>query len=201
MGQEASVTARWGHQQGTGKVMLEGDHLLFRGDFRVKLMLADLTGAEVTDDALVLTGPDGSLSLDLGADKAADWLQRIRNPKTVLDKLGIKPGHRVQLTGRPPDPVLAAELTRGGVTDGNVVTAEADIVLLVADHVADLEVVAGIAAALGPKSCLWIAYPKGRRDISQDDVFTAGRGAGLVDNKVCAVSPTHTALKFVRRKA
>ncbi len=199
MGQEATVTATWNGVTSIGKAMLEGDHLLLRGEMRVKLMLADLTGAAVAGDDLVLTAPAGTLSLTLGAAKAADWLHRIQNPKTVLDKLGVKPGQRVALRGQRPDSVLSAELARGGITGeaGN----DADLVLLVADSIADLDAVAALAPDLGPKSGLWIIYPKGRRDITQEDVFAGGRGAGLVDNKVCAVSPTHTALKFVRRKA
>lgn len=199
MGQEATVTARWGDSHGSGKAMLEGDHLLFRGEFRVKLMLADLTEAAVAEDSLVLAVADGTLSLDLGAAKAADWLHRIRNPKTTLDKLGIKPGQRVAVRGREPDPVLAAELSRGGITGD--AGGDADFILLVADGIDDLDAVATLAPGLGAKTGLWIIYPKGRRDITQDHIFAAGRGAGLVDNKVCSVSPTHTALKFVRRKA
>ncbi|AUN30718.1 DUF3052 family protein [Niveispirillum cyanobacteriorum] len=199
MGQEATITATWNGTTSHGKAMLEGDHLLLRGETRVKLMLADLTGANVAGDDLVLTTPDGTLSLALGAAKAADWLHRIQNPKTVLDKLGVKAGQRIALRGQPPDPVLAAELSRGGVTGD--AGDDADLILLVADAVADLDAVSAIAPGLGLKSGLWIIYPKGRRDMTQEDVFTAGRGAGLVDNKVCAVSPTHTALKFVRRKA
>lgn len=199
MGQEATVTATWNGTTSNGKAMLEGDHLLLRGDVRAKLMLADLTGAKVAGDDLVLTTGEGTLSLALGAAKAADWLHRIQNPKTVLDKLGVRPGQRVALRGQAPDPVLAAELARGGITGD--AGKDAELVLLVADAVGDLDAVAALAAGLGPKSGLWIIYPKGRRDITQEDVFAAGRGAGLVDNKVCAVSPTHTALKFVRRKA
>lgn len=199
MGQEATITATWNGATSIGKAMLEGDHLLLRGEMRVKLMLADLTGSAVAGDDLALTTPAGTLSLTLGAAKAADWLHRIQNPKSVLDKLGVKPGQRVALRGQPPDPVLSAELARGGVTGD--ADHNADLVLLVADTISDLDAVAALAKDLGSKSGLWIIYPKGRRDITQEDVFAAGRGAGLVDNKVCAVSPTHTALKFVRRKA
>lgn len=198
MGQEASVTGTWNGASSNGKAMLETDHLLFRGDVRVKLMLADLLSVEQAGEALVLTTADGTLSLELGAKKAADWWNRIRNPKSVLDKLGLKPGVSVALRGTP-DPVLAAELARTGVAgEGG---PDADLVLLVADRVEELAAVADIAPTLNPKAGLWIIYPKGRRDITQDDIFAAGRGAGLVDNKVCGVSPTHTALKFVRRKA
>jgi hypothetical protein len=46
-------------------------------------------------------------------------------------------------------------------------------------------------------AALWIVYPKGQKDITENDVLAAGRKAGLKDVKVVGFSPTHTALKFV----
>ena len=48
---------------------------------------------------------------------------------------------------------------------------------------------------------LWVIRPKGHPAISEDDVLQGGRAAGLVDVKVVRFSETHTAGKFVRRKA
>ena len=50
-----------------------------------------------------------------------------------------------------------------------------------------------------PAAGLWVVYPKGRKDITQAQVMAAGLAAGLVDNKVCSFSETHTALRFVIR--
>ena len=47
---------------------------------------------------------------------------------------------------------------------------------------------------------LWIVYPKGRKEITEAQVFAHGKGIGLVDVKVCKFSDELTALKFVRRK-
>jgi len=44
---------------------------------------------------------------------------------------------------------------------------------------------------------LWVVYPKGRKEVTEDDVLGAGRKAGLKDVKVVGFSATHTALKFV----
>jgi hypothetical protein len=44
---------------------------------------------------------------------------------------------------------------------------------------------------------LWIVYPKGQKEITENDVLTAGRKSGLKDVKVVGFSPTQTALKFV----
>ena len=44
---------------------------------------------------------------------------------------------------------------------------------------------------------LWIVYPKGKKEITENDVLSAGRKASLKDIKVVGFSATHTALKFV----
>jgi hypothetical protein len=46
-------------------------------------------------------------------------------------------------------------------------------------------------------TALWIVYPKGQKQITENDVLAAGRRAGLKDVKVVGFSATHTALKFV----
>lgn len=199
MGQELSAVCHWQGRSAAGKAHLEGDHLLFRGDFRLRISFASLTGVAVEEGRLRLLMADGTAELELGA-KAADWAERIRNPKSVLDKLGIGPGVPVTLLGAPADPALTAALAKAGIEPGPA-GLDGGVILLTAAVAADLAAVADAAAGLGPKAALWIVYPRGRRDITQADVFAAGKGAGLVDTKVCAVSPTATALRFVRRKA
>jgi hypothetical protein len=46
-----------------------------------------------------------------------------------------------------------------------------------------------------------LIYPKGRKEITELQVLSAGRSAGLLDVKVVSYSATHTALKFVRPKS
>ena len=46
-------------------------------------------------------------------------------------------------------------------------------------------------------TALWVVYPKGKKEITENEVLAAGRKAGLKDVKVVGFSPTHTALKFV----
>ena len=48
-----------------------------------------------------------------------------------------------------------------------------------------------------PDAALWIIYPKGIREITENDVIAAIRAAGLKDVKVASFSATHTALKAV----
>jgi hypothetical protein len=46
-------------------------------------------------------------------------------------------------------------------------------------------------------TALWIVYPKGKTEITENEVISAVRKSGLKDVKVVGFSPTHTALKFV----
>jgi hypothetical protein len=42
-----------------------------------------------------------------------------------------------------------------------------------------------------------VVYPKGKQHIREIDVINAAKASGLVDNKVCSFSSTHTALRCV----
>lgn len=57
--------------------------------------------------------------------------------------------------------------------------------------------------ALVPAGGLWIAWPKRTpglaSDLSDGVVREVGLGAGLVDNKVCAIDDTWSGLRFVFR--
>jgi len=63
----------------------------------------------------------------------------------------------------------------------------------------------GWRAALAPAGGLWIAWPKRSSgvltDLSDTAVRRAGLAIGLVDNKVCAIDATWSALRFVSRRA
>jgi hypothetical protein len=64
---------------------------------------------------------------------------------------------------------------------------------------------AELAAALDPAGGLWVAWPKKAArvptDLSETIIREIGLAAGLVDNKVCAISEVWSGLRFVRRLA
>ncbi|QJE71811.1 hypothetical protein HHL28_00600 [Aerophototrophica crusticola] len=202
MGQECATVCRWDGKVSEGKALLEGDHLLFRGGFRLRILFRELTGAETADGKLILSTPClGRVELDIGA-KAGDWLRRIRNPRGLLDKLGLKPGDKVDMLGADPDPVLSAVLDAAGIAPDRLAAPRPDVpwVLLTATGPAHLDLVPAIAETLGPKSALWVLFPKGGRAFPESLLRDTARGAGLADIKTCAVSEVTTALKWGRRK-
>lgn len=123
----------------------------------------------------------------------------------LLQKLGIKPGSRVALLGAPP--TLRGALTpwpSGATLSTRCTQSGSDVIVLFAPDRRSLAArFHRAAASLSPSGGLWIAWPKKTSgvttDLSESVVRELGLAAGLVDNKVCAVDETWSALRFVIR--
>ena len=126
----------------------------------------------------------------------------------LAKKLGIQTGHRVLLVTPPPGfrrtlgalPEGAEVLGRAPTTRGKPV----DVALVFCRKHKDLaERFPKTAAILDPAGGLWVAWPKKASgvptDLSFDVVQKLGLGAGLVDNKICAVDEVWSGLRFVVR--
>jgi len=137
----------------------------------------------------------GLVVFDLGA-KAEKWRERIANPKSLLEKLGVKSGDRVSVQGAFPADFLKDLKGQGAVISRGRSPAPSWI-FLATESLADLSKVKSAAASLKDAAALWIVYPKGQKSITEHDVRGAGLKAGLTDVKVASFSATHTALKFV----
>jgi hypothetical protein len=195
MGQEAKCIARYKGQSGPGTALLESDGILYRGSFRLFIPAADLKSAKVEGGLLVTTVGGEVARLELGS-VASEWLHRILNPKSLLDKLGIKPGLEISMIGEFDSAFKTQIACRGKVSLGKL-RPESDMVFFAAENKADLRSLSKIVAALKPRGVLWIIYPKGVQVIRESDVSAAAKATGLVANKVVSFSPSHTGLRFV----
>ena len=114
MGWEAMGAVRLGDAAGRARVLLETGELIFRGEVKGRVPFRVLTAIEPGQDGLRLGWPDGEGLIGLSAAEAARWADRIANPPSLLDKLGVKEGTTVvvidphrELAG---DAAFAAEL-------------------------------------------------------------------------------------------
>src|SRR5688572_12067585 len=113
MGAEATCTLTVGRKKSTGKALLETDGLIFRGaDVRLSIPYKAMSLVEATDGALRVEWSEGVARFDIGA-AAAKWADKIRNPPTRADKLGIKAGQRVLLSGVEDDGLRGEVESRG----------------------------------------------------------------------------------------
>src|ERR1700691_2993157 len=191
MGQEAKCEARFGGKISTGKALLETDDLIFRGDFRLSIPLKSIQSLEAADGVLRVTSPAGTAAFNLGA-QAEKWAHKIRNPRTLADKLDVKPGMRVSLIG-------VADRLEGRTTDitEGKAAKESDLIFFGAEAHKDLAKLRSLQKSIKRNGAIWVVYPKGKKEITEIGVLEAGRQAELVDTKVARFSDTHTALKFV----
>lgn len=201
MGKEAVCVARHEGGRVEGKALLESDEVLFRSPtLRLRISRKDLTRVEVEEGWLVLGHPGGEVAFDLRA-QAAKWAEELRNPRTRLDKIGVKAGQRAWLKG-VTDAALPAELAAKGVevVSSRARPKEVDVAFLQVDDPGKLGEVVKAADALAKAGALWVVTPRGVEGLKDVDVMAVARAAGLVDVKVVRFSETHTALKFVLPK-
>ena len=123
--------------------------------------------------------------------------ERDYSHRSLLDKLGVKPGQRICALG-VNDAEFHKELA-AAVPDVTLekLQKESDLIFLGADDLATLTKIRSLEASLKRNGAIWVVYPKGQKHIREADVMAAGKSAGLTDNKVCKFSETHTALRFV----
>src|ERR1700730_17659397 len=201
MGSEVMCRVHFGKQESEGKALLETTEIIFRGDFRLKIPFATILSAKVVGNELQLRTSEGVSGFELGDSTAQKWREKILHPKTRIEKLGIKPGTRVSLIGfENHDEEFVKELQSAKAVMPSAkeqLLKDCDCILLRIDTKKQLAQVAKIAKEMLGTVALWIIYPKGQQHITEGDVLSAGRKAGLTDIKVVGFPPTHTALKFV----
>jgi len=199
LGNEANCVARFGKQKARGKALLETSELIFRsedGALRLKFAFTDIQSAAAADGDLRVEVPEGAAIFELGAN-AAKWCEKILHPKTRLEKLGIKPNAAVSLIGNLDADFLAELRVQTKTVSNGKVTTDTEWIFFATDSSKDLSQVSKLAKSLKGAAALWIVYPKGQKQITENDVIAAGRKSGLKDVKVVGFSSTRTALKFV----
>ncbi len=94
MGYDARCTLRFEGRTIAGTAWLEHKDLVFRGPERLAIPLASIATAQAAGDVLKVRFGQKHAEFEIGKD-AAKWADRISNPPSRLDKLGIKSGQTV----------------------------------------------------------------------------------------------------------
>ena len=124
--------------------------------------------------------------------------------RSLVDKLGIKPGMRIAILGAPhgfraalgalPDGVTVTATPRGTLPFVHFFTKQRSLLE---------KRFPALKRALAQDGALWVSWPKKSSgvatDLTEDVVRAVALAGGLVDVKVCAVDETWSGLKLVRR--
>jgi len=194
MGNQATATVCYDGEAHDASVLLETDEVIVRGGLKLKIPFRDIREAKPSGDTLVLRWKGHELRVPLGAG-AAKWAEKILNPKSRIEKLGVKAKQKVCAVGGL-DRDFLDELENSGADVSRKLRKDADVI------VAAVENRGGLAFErwcqfLQAAGSIWVVRPKGNPAITEMEVMLAGKAAGLVDVKVVRFSATHTAEKFV----
>ncbi len=118
--------------------------------------------------------------------------------KSVVQKLGIKPGFRIFTAGAP----AAYRDIVGELPADVTLKAPLDMVHVFATEAAGLAArLRGYRAAVEPDGMIWVSWPKKSSGVATDLTDVVVRDValplGLVDIKVCAIDDIWSGLKFV----
>jgi hypothetical protein len=193
MGMEAVCTVRLNDQASEGRAHCGDNEIDFRGEFKFKWFWPELTSASESDGVLKVTRKDDTAEFHLGS-AAPKWLHAIQNPKSRLDKLGLKAGHHYAIWGAVDEAFGVETEARAGAPASD---PPYDIVFVRFDSTADLPRLKQAREAIKPDGMVWAIWPKGRKDFREDDARRHGSEIGLVDVKVASLSNELSGLKLV----
>lgn len=118
--------------------------------------------------------------------------------KPLLDKLGVKPDMRIAVLGVDDEAFLAELMDRVSFGDK---PQDADMVFLAVNEPEHMTQLFALKEQIKRNGAVWVVYRKGQKVFNENDVLRLGLESGMVDVKVVRFSDTHTATKFVIRKA
>jgi hypothetical protein len=124
--------------------------------------------------------------------------EEYHSTRSLIDKLGVKPFHRISVIGVNDDAFRAQLIDRAeDVVKGRLRT-DSDLIFFAADSLSELQRLARLKTYLVSNGAIWVVSLKGKAAKIKDvDVIAAAKAAGLVDNKVVSFSATHTSLRLV----
>lgn len=196
MGLEAQCAVVFSGRSSKGKALLETDTLLFRGDFRLEISFKTIQSLVVEERVLKVTFPEGVALFQLGL-QAEKWAEKIRNPKGLIDKLGVKTDSIVSVLKVQEESFRKELQDRAKEISEDKAKKGSDLVFLGVETLSDLKKLKTLVKAIKREGAIWTISPKGKTGIKESEILSAAKEAGLVAVKVARFSETHTANKFV----
>lgn len=197
---EAACTAQFGKKSSAGKAHLDGNALSFRGEFKLEIPLKSVKEVAAKRGELQVEFDEGLAKFVLGAQAEA-WALKIRYPKNLIDKLGVKPGQRVSVLNIVDESFALQLQERTQSVTTSKAAQDSDWIFFGVNDSKALSRLATLRETIKKDGAIWVIWPKGQTHIKEDMVRTAAGAAGLVDIKVVSFSETHSGLKLVIPKA
>ncbi len=200
MGLEAACTAQFNKETSAGTAHLDGNALTFKGRFKLEIPLKSVKEVGAKRGELQVKFEEGQAKFSLGAQAEA-WALKIRYPKSLIDKLGVKPGQKISVLQIDDENFTRQLEERTQSITNNKAAKDSDWIFFGVNTPSALRRLAVLREALKKDGAIWVVWPKGQAHIKEDMVRAAALEMELVDVKVVSFSETHSGLKLVIPKA
>src|SRR6266511_2558442 len=131
MGNEVTCSVEYDGASCEAKALLETDELIVRAPFRVTVPFREIRQIDADDESLRIRWASHTLSLAIGRE-ARKWAEKIRHPKSLIDKLGVKSGQKISIAGKL-DAKFIEELQTRGADVGARMRRDSDIIFVAVD--------------------------------------------------------------------
>ena len=197
MGAEADCRVELDGVSSDGRALLETHELIFRGDFRLRIPFRTISSLTSEDGRLTVGFGDTVAVFHLG--KRADvWAHKIKKPKGLLDKLGVKPGQKISVVSLDDEGFVAELRTRTPDVSTSRPRSSSNAIFLGAADKKSLDRLPTLRKNITSEGAVWVVRPKGHvSGLKETDIIAAAKVHGLVDVKVVSFSETHSALKLI----
>ena len=197
MGLEITTVAVKGAKKFKGKLHLDSKELKFSSkEFKWSMPLGDGINAVAEKTKLIVSKGRDKVTFEIG-EKPERWVNKILNPPSRLDKLGVKASMKCWLsTGFNPE--FKTEL-KGREAKVTRQIDKCDLAFFLVDDRKNLGSLLECCDALPDAVNIWVVYPKGSDAITQGDVMETLKKAGFGPSKTAAFNERLSSMRYKRR--
>jgi hypothetical protein len=198
MGLEAHCPATLGRHNGACTAYLEAHEIKLSGAISAKLKLTELADLRGVDGCLTGTWRAQPFVLELGAPATARWLQRIRSPKTLAQKIGLKEDGSTGVHVLWPHGEVDAFLAENPSKQTPLI--HAGLVFAVVDSAGDFAQLS-TRLPLAGHAALWLLRRKGKQaQVKESEIMSLLAEHGYKPTKTTAWSDVWGADRYQRAK-
>ncbi len=197
MGLEAKTTAVKGQVSATGRLHVDSKQIAFTSkDLKWSLDLGPAVKTKSTNGQLVVWKGQDKITFDV--EKVDRWIDKIMNPPSLLEKLGVKPEMKCWLssgfsrTFRQQLKDGAASITRK--------IENCDLAFLFLNDREQFGLMMETCEQLPEKINIWVVYPKGVQQITQGDVMSQMKKIGFGPGKTAAFDDQLSSMRYRRKQ-
>lgn len=185
MGQERACLARFRGRSSSGRARLEDKLLDFKGTFHLKIPREAITSVSAERGTLKVRFAEGTAEFDLEAH-VEKWAQQLLRPRSLLDKLGVKPDSKVLVLGLDDSSFLDQLRDRTNHVSTGRAQKGLDLIFVSMRSRQDLRRLDTLRRYVHPRGAIWVIWPKGQkafRDIRDAGPEYYDPGRTLLDTK------------------